>query len=1808
MLPGAGKGRRRAGSRDKDGAAAAGAARDAAGAPRSPRGAAEAVTGESEPDLEPLSDVASPRPSGEVEAETEQPAPTVAAPEAAADAPAPEPAAAPDTAVDPVDASPAEPEARPDGAGGWDEGGPEAAFSTAPAGANPFGGAGPDSPVAPPLRMVTGPMFGGGQSGDGDGDDPFGERPVTPPAAKAAAAAAATSFVVKDANPFANAFGGGGAGGDDDGFFGSVGGPPTPPGARAAAAVAATPFEMNVTAALPFAAQPPEPPPLVYAAPSGPAAALVTPIAFDAVQDNGGADFFDTVGAPVAPSAPAPAPWQPQQPQQHQQHQPHQAAPSAGVDASVAGVGSVPATTMPPAVYAPVQPQSVQPPSYGYDATSARHPYPLSHHDDGTSFFDDVGAAQHGTQHTGSTAAPFQPGLDTAPPSVQPFAQNSYQQHIAQPQPQEQVEPTSFDGPGHPTDALPPAVPPPPVATPPHAPAVEAPKGDASDFFDNLSPHAGEEQAPAVPPQEEAPPSAVGTEVDPSTAGVVSAPLSEEGVEPEQPATAPAEPPVVMAEPAPAEPAPEGTPFAGGDSTRTQAQVDTGADAGSVAPPPVEPNVPFATDSPFGGADASGDDFFSSLGQGQDGEDAGTVPPAPPSHSHSPAATEAAAVTPAREATPETAPTAASAPVQEQQQDYSAEWAAYYASMGYDMSQQPQGDATRAEHDATQQPAAQQEQQQLQQPEYTPEWIAYYKSQGYDMSAYEQQPAAAPAAVPEAPAYAQGSTAPAPQLFTPGPPAPAAPAPQPTSQAAGPTVSMFTPTAPASTPAVFQPVPSSPATVPAVASSPAPHVQAPPMQPMHPMHPMQPVQQPTQPVQPMQQPYQPYQPPAQHQPFNLAGSGVAYAPSADGRQRDGRPPCVAVRFGFGGKLVTVAPTTYGSGAMVRVHSVHTLLRAAPAGGPGATYIASLERTPTSASASSASGFVSALKSSGSSSSLAKYASERADRVAEEQLYGENTRLDGMQTLWGVLKVLAEHRGVLADKDATGGNSTGPAAALAAVLSPGAGSDAQGGWVNAGGRAAPLRVGVDTQAQQAASVEMERLLLGGRRADALAVAVGAGLWGPAMLLSRQCGEKHFQETAAAMARACFVPGSPIRTLQLLQAGLDGEVFGAAGQAGAAVGEPGQLGISDGADASASTLTQWRENLTIMAANRTPGDGRVIAELGDRLWGERGEMEAAHACYVIAQLQLQPYAPHNRLCLVGADHRARPRTFATPAAIQRTEILEHCVMQANPQAVLGAFQPYKLVLAGALAEAGMCKEALGYVESALKALRALDRASGELNAKLCASTALELQDRLQGALQKGAWRGGSAGGGSLLSGLGRVLDKGITSLFGDDRPAEQQPPSGQQQQPMANGDYGASRPPLPPGGGAAYNQQRPETMQRTSSAPTMNSEPASTPSDQGEQPAKPSPGSGGGGVAKTLGGLFSRVIPRRKNANEAKLGLENDFYYDEVRKTWVIKGEEPPEAQAAHAPPPTFGGGGASPFGTPGASPAQPSGQGGAAAAVTPPSMPGMGGPPAASPSPLGGPPGGPPAPPPGGNAFSARARGGSVRSRYVDTMNPGAASSPVAPAAGAPGAGLMPPSAPGRMPPGPPGRAGPKPGMMFVPAAPMVPAAPASDDGAGAAPAPGMFVPGPPPPEAGAGDEAAVAQGAPPQQEAPAAVPPPPAPAPEMFVPGPPPPAPGDVAADGGAFGSGYNLLSGSGLGSGAGPGGSDVVYGDGGPPSGGGYGYDYSQGGAPVDCGGSTPPLPPPPAFPADEPPPEAPAQGDAADAGGDSEFADLAL
>ena len=93
-----------------------------------------------------------------------------------------------------------------------------------------------------------------------------------------------------------------------------------------------------------------------------------------------------------------------------------------------------------------------------------------------------------------------------------------------------------------------------------------------------------------------------------------------------------------------------------------------------------------------------------------------------------------------------------------------------------------------------------------------------------------------------------------------------------------------------------------------------------------------------------------------------------------------------------------------------------------------------------------------------------------------------------------------------------------------------------------------------------------------------------------------------------------------------------------------------------------LDKWKETLSLVINNRSPGDHGALMALG-RLLQDYGRVEAAHICFLFAR---NPSAsalfggaddPLTSVALLGADHKKQPFDFARDHdAILLTEVYE------------------------------------------------------------------------------------------------------------------------------------------------------------------------------------------------------------------------------------------------------------------------------------------------------------------------------------------------------------------------------------------------------------------------------------------------------------------------------------------------------------------------------------------------------------------------
>ncbi|KAL1333527.1 hypothetical protein HN51_062357 [Arachis hypogaea] len=716
-----------------------------------------------------------------------------------------------------------------------------------------------------------------------------------------------------------------------------------------------------------------------------------------------------------------------------------------------------------------------------------------------------------------------------------------------------------------------------------------------------------------------------------------------------------------------------------------------------------------------------------------------------------------------------------------------------------------------------------------------------------------------------------------------------------------------------------------------------------------------------------------------------SGNQYSYAPHA-GRSSAGRPPHALVTFGFGGKLVVMKDSSLMSSSFgsqdaavqgsVSVLNVMEVVRGSM--GSSSDYFHAL--TQQSFPGPLVGGSV-------GSKDLYKWIDERIANCGSPDMdYKKGERL---RLLLSLLKIACQHYGKLRSPFGTDTilkeNDT-PESAVAKLFASVKMTSKD--FTQYGILSHCLQNLPPEERMRATASEVQNLLVSGKKKEALQCAQEGQLWGPALVLASQLGEQFYVDTVKQMALRQLVAGSPLRTLCLLIAGQPAEVFSADSSTG---GNPSAFNMPEQSAqlGSNAMLDDWEENLSVITANRTKDDELVIIHLGDSLWKERSEITAAHICYLVAEANFESYSDSARLCLLGADHWKFPRTYASPEAIQRTELYEYSKVIGNSQFILVPFQPYKLIYAYMLAEVGKISDSLKYCQAALKSLKIGRTPEVETWKQLV----LSLEERIR-THQQGGYAANLAPA-KLVGKLLNFFDSTAHKVVGGLPPPA---PSSSQGAVHGNEQHHHS---------VAHTQRvasSQSTMAMSSLVPSVSMEPITewttdnnkmtmpnrsvSEPDFGRSPRQET--SPDAQVREAVSGGTSRfsrfgfgsqllqktvgLVLRPRTGKQAKLGEKNKFYYDEKLKRWVEEGAEPPAEETALPPPPTnavFQNGSTeynlkSALQTEGS----PSNGGSDLRTSSSPGMPPM---------------------PPSTNQFSARGRMG-VRSRYVDTFNQGGGSS------------------------------------------------------------------------------------------------------------------------------------------------------------------------------------------------------------------------
>ncbi|XP_062175567.1 protein transport protein SEC16B homolog isoform X2 [Alnus glutinosa] len=644
-----------------------------------------------------------------------------------------------------------------------------------------------------------------------------------------------------------------------------------------------------------------------------------------------------------------------------------------------------------------------------------------------------------------------------------------------------------------------------------------------------------------------------------------------------------------------------------------------------------------------------------------------------------------------------------------------------------------------------------------------------------------------------------------------------------------------------------------------------------------------------------------------------SGTQFSYAPSEE-RSSAGRPPHALVTFGFGGKLIVMkdnssfSTNSYGSQSVGGTINVLKLMEVV------------MDQNDSSSFGWGVCDYFHALCQQSfpgplvggnvGNRELNKWIDEKIANF--ESPHADYRKGEVLRLLFSLLKIACQYYGKLRSPFGTDQalmESDCPESAVAKLFASVKRKSEYGAL------AFCLQNLPSEEQIQATAIEVQSLLVSGRKKEALQCAQEGQLWGPALVLASQLGDQFYGDTVKKMALNQFIAGSPLRTLCLLAAGQPADVFSSATTGSSLPGsvDAYQQAAKIGANCM---LDEWEENLAIITANRTKDDGLVIIHLGDCLWKEHGEITAAHICYLVAEANFETYSDGARLCLIGANHWKFPRTYASPEAIQRTELYEYSKVLGNSQFLLLPFQPYKLIYAYMLAEVGKVTDALKYCQAILKSLKTGRAPEVDMWRQLVSS----LEERIR-THQQGGY-GTNLAPTKLVGKLLTFFDSTAHRVVGGLPPPA---PS------TSNNSAQHNEHAYQPGAPKVSNSQ--STMAVSSLMPSVSMEPISEWTGENKMPnrsisepvfgsaptkadsSKETNSSGTQQKALASGGssrfgrfgsqLFQKTVGlvlRSRPDRQARLGEKNRFYYDEKLKRWVEEGAEPPPVEEAVLPPP------------------------------------------------------------------------------------------------------------------------------------------------------------------------------------------------------------------------------------------------------------------------------------------------------------------
>ncbi|KAK0626500.1 Sec23-binding domain of Sec16-domain-containing protein [Immersiella caudata] len=372
--------------------------------------------------------------------------------------------------------------------------------------------------------------------------------------------------------------------------------------------------------------------------------------------------------------------------------------------------------------------------------------------------------------------------------------------------------------------------------------------------------------------------------------------------------------------------------------------------------------------------------------------------------------------------------------------------------------------------------------------------------------------------------------------------------------------------------------------------------------------------------------------------------------------------------------------------------------------------------------------------------------ESLEREQPHNLYSQlhlshdDKRLGERVLLWKILRVFVEYDGTLEGNPAV-------EKTVRQILSPqletaeGAPTYITGADAGRLGESPVTRMQSD-MVDSSTVEQIRKHLLDGDSEKAIWAAADVRLWGHALLLANALAPSLYKQVAQEfIKKEVNFSGHNNESLAALYGVLSGnhdesvdELVPVHARAGL------QLVAKDTSSGPSKDamegLDKWRETLTLILSNRSPGDAQAIKSLGNLLAGY-GRAEAAHTCFMFARSHAIFGGfddPNANFVLVGSDHKRQAEQFAKEIEpLLLSEVYEYGQSLASGSNIVLTsphLAAYKLQHAYALAEYGYRDKALQYCEAISAAITAQTKRSPYHHALL--ETAVEdLMKRLRQA---------------------------------------------------------------------------------------------------------------------------------------------------------------------------------------------------------------------------------------------------------------------------------------------------------------------------------------------------------------------------------------------------------------------------------------------------------------------------------------------